>query len=453
VRSVRPRLFALALLALPLCLEPRAAAASPPREEPTAVLANGLEVFLHPLTGATEVALVVVFRVGGRNDPAGKSGLAHLVEHCYVTAAAGESPARSYAEIMARYGAGHTAQTADAHMIVAQVFPPERLEEEVKDAAARMGALRVVAEDLAREKPRVLEELANMFDRVPDLAARNRARERVLPTPGGGRRGGSPVEVEALTLQDVQGFWSRCLRPRNAVLALAGAVGDGAFALLQKHFGGLPRGDPPPVAAAPPLPVPARPPDDVEVATPMPGMKGMACMAYAAPAPGSEEYAAFLLFVARLLEPAPATGGTAVSVTFAPLDEPGAVYLQVPLEPGIDAEAATRELERIQARVSDVVGTPWSPRDAARVTQSYGFLLGLLPLGYDVLAQGPRYDVAKNPYGVALGLAARRVLGVDADLLRGRLAKLPQAPLARSGARLFDPLAAGAATVRVRKAG
>src|SRR5262249_57946256 len=52
-------------------------------------LENGLTVLLRPVRGSGDVALVVLYSVGGDHDPRGKSGLAHLIEHVSVTAAAG----------------------------------------------------------------------------------------------------------------------------------------------------------------------------------------------------------------------------------------------------------------------------------------------------------------------------------------------------------------------------
>src|SRR5262245_29735392 len=58
-------------------------------------LENGLRVILRPATGAKSIALVVVYDIGGDHDPQERSGLAHLVEHVYCTAAAGAAKART----------------------------------------------------------------------------------------------------------------------------------------------------------------------------------------------------------------------------------------------------------------------------------------------------------------------------------------------------------------------
>jgi RNA polymerase sigma factor (sigma-70 family) len=57
-------------------------------------LANGLHVILRPIKGASQTALAVVYSIGSDHDPAERPGLGHLLEHLYVTAAAGNEPAR-----------------------------------------------------------------------------------------------------------------------------------------------------------------------------------------------------------------------------------------------------------------------------------------------------------------------------------------------------------------------
>src|SRR5262249_466956 len=158
---------------------------------------------------AKDTALVVLFSVGGDQDPANRSGLSHLVEHVYVTAAAGKEKSRSANEIIQHYPKGWNAQTGDRYTVIATVFPGSDLEKELQDAAGRMGDLHITESDLEREKPRVVEELANMFGRIPSLGACNRARELVRPTPNQGRKGGIPEQVQSLSLHDVQDHWGR----------------------------------------------------------------------------------------------------------------------------------------------------------------------------------------------------------------------------------------------------
>ena len=94
-----------------------------PRGEAQTRLHNGLQVILRPVDGARDVALVVLFALGEDHDPVGRAGRAHLIEHLYVVAAAGRTPARTADELMAAYPAGWNAQTGAGYTVVATVFP------------------------------------------------------------------------------------------------------------------------------------------------------------------------------------------------------------------------------------------------------------------------------------------------------------------------------------------
>ena len=77
-------------------------------------------------------------------------GIAHLAEHVYLTSAAGEEKARTTEEFSRRYPDGANGQTGDRYTVFATTFPEKELDAELQDAAARMGDLRVTAEDLER---------------------------------------------------------------------------------------------------------------------------------------------------------------------------------------------------------------------------------------------------------------------------------------------------------------
>ncbi len=89
-------------------------------------LANGLKVILRPIKVSRNTALVVVYDIGNDYDPKGRSGLAHAIEHLYVTAAAGDEKARTAEEFSRRYPAGANGQTGDRYTVVAAVFPEGR---------------------------------------------------------------------------------------------------------------------------------------------------------------------------------------------------------------------------------------------------------------------------------------------------------------------------------------
>ena len=171
------------------------AAATTPKVEPAPSergverfrLANGLKVILRPIKGSEETALVVLYDIGEDHDPEGHSGLAHAIEHLYATAPAGEAPAREA-------DGESNAQTGERYTAISNVFPAGQLDRVLADAAALMRGPKLTPADLDRERPRLLEEVENMFEGFPALAAREQ-RPLAGPADAGRRASGRPTRV------------------------------------------------------------------------------------------------------------------------------------------------------------------------------------------------------------------------------------------------------------------
>jgi zinc protease len=436
---------------LPLCalltlLAPSShASGQPPAKAPKLErfqLDNGLKVILRRVQGTKEVALVVLYSVGEDHDPKGKSGLGHMLEHLYVTAAAGEEKARTIKDIIARYPLGWNAQTGDRYTVIAWVFPPKDLDRELKDAAARMSDLRMAQSDLDRERLRVLEEVDNMFGGIPAIAAPNLARELVRPTPLGGRKGGEPKQVQTLTLEELRARWRDYYKPRNAILVLAGDI-DLAQARKQvtSLFGKIPTGEPAPAAHEPGAPqlgktveVTVRPPAGVP--------QTEVVLAYPAPAPGSELYASFLALVVRLNDRAATqleVGHNRPPVLYRPLDDPGVVCICTVVRKGETAKGAVNRLaDFVAATMKEKLRT----RDSSGIRSLYGFFLGI----------GFFADLAamNNLYGEAFALGRRAQLGLDPARLEKALAGIPD-NVERAAREFFGPGRWAAAVVAPRK--
>jgi len=373
----------------------------------------------------------VLYKVGGDHDPRGRSGLAHLAEHLYVTAAAGEVPARTAEAFFRGYPDGCNAQTGDRYTVIATVFPEQDLEKELREAAARMGDLRITAADLDRERPRLLDEVANMFGRIPALGAVNLARERIRPTPEGGRKGGLPEHVAAVTLDEIRARWGRYYKPRNATLVLVGAVDEGAASrAVANHFAQLPSGEEAPAPADPGGPRVGVVRESTVRAF-RPQSAPMACVAYAAPNPGTELYAAFLVLAARFWAASapPGAGGEAggPSVYFPLLEDPAMLGVSEAARPGETPEQA---IGRLESFVADTVARPLGDDERASARRTFAMFLGT--------AEIPDVALAQNPYGVALALARREQLGVDPAALGRAFDSLTERDL-RLAAEIFAP--------------
>ena len=403
------------------------------------VLDNGLTVFLRPIRGAKQTALVVLYSLGSDHDPAGRSGLSHLAEHIYLTAAAGGQKARTTEELLQRYPDGANGQTGDRYTVFATTFPEKELDKELLDASARMDDLRVMPSDLDRERPRVLEEIGNMFANFPALAAQNNARELIRPSPFDGRHGGEAGQLKSIRTLDVQEHLGRYYRPRNAILAVSGAF-DSARARqsISKHFAKLEPGEKAP---------PARPPGpprfgavkEIAAKSADPDGQPMACLAYLAPAPESDLYAPFLVLVSRLWAGAEKLGGDAQGfpVYFTPMDDGAVVAVSTPARPGETPRAA---FDRLEAFVSETIGPRLRDDEPANTLREMGPFFQTISV--------PDEQLAANPYGVAFALGRREQLGIDPARFNRSLEAVTEPALRRAAAEFFDHARHAAAFVK-----
>jgi zinc protease len=404
-------------------------AAAAPQSPEAFTLDNGLTVMLRPMQDTEKVALVVLYAVGGLHDPKGQSGLAHLIEHCYVTAAAGSTPQRDIQAYMACHPDGWNAQTGDDYTVIAAVFGREALDRELHDAAARMNHLRVLESDLAREKPRLFVELRNMYAAMPHLAAGNLAREKVCPSPHDGRRGGVADHINALQIATVQQRLKRYYKPQNATLILAGAF-DAAAArtAVGKHFGDIPPGDA--IAKPADRPKPKRPATEIVRVRPiLPQAGPVVGLAYAAPKIDSDLHAPFLVLVGRLWTRAQTLGAAPgrMPIHFAALDDPAAVSLCAPMK---DGEEPDQAVARLEAFVAEAAKAELTTSDRMVTLQTFNFAFTLLSVPDRMLAQ--------NLYGVAFGMGRRAQMGIDSATLKGAIETVTTDDLRRAAETVFS---------------
>ena len=390
-------------------------------------LDNGLTVILRPVPAANQVAVVVLFDLGGDHDPVGRSGRAHVLEHLYCTAAAGDMPARDFMPIQKRYTAGYNQQTGFGYTVFAGVVKAEQLAEELKDAAARMGALRISEADLKREVPRVLLELRNMYGGIPSLAGINHVRMRLHPIPQGGRPGGRAKHIKAIALRELQQLWQDYYKPNNTILVLAGRF-DVAEArkLIQQRFSPIPSGKAPPTR---PLKPEAKTGATrrINVKPIVKKATGVASVGYVAPLPGNKDYAPFLLVVSRLwaLGQGGVQPGQVQPMYYPPLDDPTTIVLQTALPAGKDAESVLRQLDqRLQAALTPKL----KPQDELLAINSMA-MLGTVDV--------PDAMWSQNLYGLAFSVGRRHQLKIDGNELRTAIQRVTDADMQRLATSVF----------------
>ncbi len=381
-------------------------------------LDNGLTVILRPMPKASKVAFLMLFNLGGAHDPIGKSGMAHLLEHLYVTAAAGDTPARNIRQFMERYPAGWNAQTGLDFTVIAGVVEPTQFAEELTDVAARMNDLRITEADIAREVPRVLQELRNMYGGIPWLAGLNHVRARLSPIPQGGQYGGTPTHVQTIMLNELQQFWKDYYKPNNAILVIAGKF-DAAEARksIHENFSQIPPGKSPPIKP----PTPAAKTGGAHRITVKPMVKDatrIAAIGYTPPTIGNEEYAPFLIVVSRLWSSRQRTFqmGKVQPVYYIPLMDPTTFALQAELS---DEEDSKTVLSELNQHLHTALTSKLTPQDKQQTLNIFSSLFDklewILDLQSFAFTVGRQYQLQID--NQALIDAVQRVTDADIQLL------------------------------------
>ena len=393
-------------------------------------LDNGLTVILRPVPTANKVAFVVLFNLGGIHDPIGKSGMAHLLEHLYVTAAAGDTPARNVRQFMERYPAGWNAQTGLDFTVIAGVVEPTQFAAELKDVAARMNDLRITKADIGREVPRVSQELGNMYGGIPSLAGLNHTRARLHPIPQGGQYGGAPAHLQTITLRELQQFWQDSYKPNNAILVIAGKF-DVAEAQksIHEYLSQIPSGKLPPTKS-PTLKAEIGAIHRVAVKPLVKDAKGVAAIGYVPPPLGSEAYAPFLIVVSRLwsiLQPT-FERGKAQPIYYAPLVDPTTIALQVELSDEKDAETVLRQLDQ---HLHTALTSKLTQQDTQQTINTIPRLLGKVDV--------PAFMWAQNLYGFAFIVGRQYQIQMDSKALLDAVQRVTDADIQRLATSIFAP--------------
>lgn len=208
---------------------------------------NGMRVVLSEDHSVPVVAVVVLYDVGARNEPPGRTGFAHLFEHMMFQGSANVKKGEFYTYVEDNGGVLN-GMTSNDFTIYFEVMPSNQLELALWLEADRMRSLQVNQENLDNQREVVKEEKRLRVDNQPfsyargillyELAYDNFANAHSVI--------GSMEDLDAATLEDVQRFFRTYYAPNNAVLAIAGDFeSEQALQWVRKHFGNIPPQEPP----------------------------------------------------------------------------------------------------------------------------------------------------------------------------------------------------------------
>jgi zinc protease len=186
-------------------------------------LANGLRVFAIRDTGTSNVAVQVWYHVGSKDDPAGRSGFAHMFEHLMFKATRNLA-SEQFDRLTEDVGGYNNASTDDDYTNYLEVVPAHHLQRILFAEADRMASLVVEPTGFASERDVVKEELRQRTLAQPygQLLAIAYPQVSYSVHPYARPGIGSLADLQAASIDDVRAFHATYYRPDNAVLVVAG---------------------------------------------------------------------------------------------------------------------------------------------------------------------------------------------------------------------------------------
>ncbi len=213
----------------------------------TFTLDNGLEVVVIENNRAPVVTHMVWYKVGAADEPPGKSGIAHFLEHLMFKGTDKRAPGE-FSDIIARNGGRENAFTSQDYTGYFQSIAADRLALMMELEADRMNGLVLTDDIIEPERQVVIEERRSRTDSSP----RALLSEQVSAATYSNHPYRLPIigwehEIRNLTREEIVDFYRAWYAPNNAILVVSGDVTpEQVRKLAETHYGPVPAKELPP---------------------------------------------------------------------------------------------------------------------------------------------------------------------------------------------------------------
>lgn len=205
-------------------------------------LSNGLQVIVIPNHKVPAVSHMVWYKAGRIDEPTGKSGIAHFLEHLMFKRTKTLKPGE-FSSIVARNGGNENAFTTQDFTAYFQNISVDKLPVVMKLEAERMQNLTFDEEEVNKERDVIIEERYMRVDNDPQSLLMEQMQAALyLNHPYHTPLIGWLHEMKTLNQQDAEHFYHRFYAPNNAILIVAGDItAEELKPLAQKYYGSIPR--------------------------------------------------------------------------------------------------------------------------------------------------------------------------------------------------------------------
>ena len=204
-------------------------------------LDNGLRVVLSPDRTAPVVGIAVLYDVGMRSEPEGRTGFAHLFEHLMFQGSANLEKLEHFRYVQASGGTFNGSTHVD-YTNYFESLPSNALERGLFLEADRMRSPRITQENLANQLDVVKNEIrVNVLNRPYGGFPWIYLPPVLFDTFANSHNGyGGFEDLESATVDDASDFFKKYYAASNAVLAVCGDLDvDATMSLIERHFGAI----------------------------------------------------------------------------------------------------------------------------------------------------------------------------------------------------------------------
>jgi len=201
-------------------------------------LDNGLKLIVIPDRRAPVVTHMVWYKAGSADDPIGKSGIAHFLEHLLFKKTK-NYPQGEFSTAVSEIGGQENAFTSYDYTAYYQKVSPAALPEMMKYESDRMRNIVITDDVVIPERKVILEERAGRINNSPGAILSEFTQSSLfVHHPYGTPIIGWEHEISELTGQDALDFYEKWYQPWNAIVVVAGDVEpDDVFEMTKATYG------------------------------------------------------------------------------------------------------------------------------------------------------------------------------------------------------------------------
>ncbi|BCG64684.1 MAG: zinc protease [Methyloprofundus sp.] len=206
------------------------------------ILANGLKVLVKEQHRSPVVVAQIWYKVGSSYEPAGVTGISHMLEHMMFKGT-DQHPAGEFSKIIAENGGRENAFTGRDYTAYFQTLEKSRLAISFELEADRMQHLHLLAEELKKELQVVMEERRMRTEDNPRAKLQEYLMAMAyISSPYKNPVIGWPIDIENYQVADLQQWYQRWYTPSNTTLVVVGDVQTAeVMQLAKQYFAAIPQ--------------------------------------------------------------------------------------------------------------------------------------------------------------------------------------------------------------------